>query len=153
MNNQSVFIEKQRLENTFKLKGEFLEDFELQAHWARYLCVLTSGFLESSVRHLLGSYARRQAGPSVANYVEYHLNSFQNPKSEKIVEIFKVFNPLWELRIRQFIDGERKDAIDSIVNNRHQIAHGRNAGISYVTIRRYYEKSLEVIEFLDELSA
>jgi RiboL-PSP-HEPN len=151
MKNLSVFKEKQRLDNTFKLRSDFLEDPELQAHWARYLCVLTSGFLESSIRHLLGDYSRKQASPSISNFVEYHLNSFQNPKSEKILELLKVFNPSWETLLRQHMEGERKDAVDSIVNNRHQIAHGRNAGISYVTMKRYYEKSSEVIEFLDDL--
>ena len=43
----------------------------------------------------------------------------------------------------------RKDAIDSIMANRHLIAHGKNSGISLVRVKDYLEKSIEVIEFIE----
>jgi hypothetical protein len=45
--------------------------------------------------------------------------------------------------------GARKDAVDSVVNNRNRIAHGENVGISYVRIKEYYDRVVEVIELID----
>jgi hypothetical protein len=45
-------------------------------------------------------------------------------------------------------DGRRKNAIDSIMANRHLIAHGRQAAISVVRVREYLKSSVEVVEFL-----
>jgi hypothetical protein len=60
------------------------------------------------------------------------------------------FDPLWAESVEQFMGDERKDAVDSIVNNRHQIAHGRSVGISYVTIKKYYEKAVEIVDFIEQ---
>lgn len=151
MNNRSVSQEKQRLDHTFQLIGTFSGDIELQSHWAKYLCVLTSGFLESSVRHLFGGYSLKKSNPIVSNYVGHNLDSFQNPKAEKILELTRFFNPEWEDQLRRHMEGERKDAINSIVITRHQIAHGRFVGITYARISAYYKNAVEVIEFLDNL--
>ena len=48
-------------------------------------------------------------------------------------------------------DGEiRKNAIDSIMNVRNQIAHGGTTGITVHRVREYLERSVEVIEFIED---
>jgi hypothetical protein len=46
-------------------------------------------------------------------------------------------------------DGRRKGAIDSIMSNRHLIAHGRASTISVARVRELLSISLEVIEYLE----
>ena len=46
-------------------------------------------------------------------------------------------------------DNGRKDAIDSIMSNRHLIAHGKDSTISLVRVSEYLKKSVEVVEFLE----
>ncbi len=46
-------------------------------------------------------------------------------------------------------DSSLKDAIDSIMNNRHRIAHGKHTSISVTRVREYIEKSVKVIEFIE----
>jgi hypothetical protein len=43
----------------------------------------------------------------------------------------------------------RKDAIDSIMNNRHLIAHGKDSGITVARVNDYLRKCIEVIEFIE----
>ncbi len=153
MNNLEAVRYRQRLDGLFKRIAAFGEDLELQAHWARYLCVLASGFLETSVRSIYGQYARTKSAPNVANYVEGQLKQFQSPKMENILELTRSFSPSWEERLRDAVDGEPKDAVDSIVANRHNIAHGRPVGITYHTIRSYYGNAIKVIELIDQQCA
>lgn len=149
MKNIEIVSRKQRLDNLFTSVAKLSEDFELQSHWARYLCVLVSGFLECSIRTLYAEYTRSKAAPYVANYVADQLKWFQNPKSEKIFELVRSFSSQWEEELKAYTEGERKDAIDSIVANRHLIAHGESVGITYARIQGYYERTLQVVEFIE----
>ena len=141
-----------RLDNLFKQFGSLPADNELlQAHWSRYLCVLVSGYIETSVRAILADYVRRQSSPTVNKYVSGQLESFQNAKPEKIYNLVGSFSEDWKNSLETQTEGRLKDAINSVVSNRHQIAHGRNSGISFVVIKGYYESSKEFIEILTSI--
>ena len=53
MKNIEVIRYQQRLDDLFKKIVAFAEDIELQSHWARYLCILVSGFLETLDGHFI----------------------------------------------------------------------------------------------------
>ena len=149
MKNQEISSNKQRLDNLFKKITAFSTDTDLQSHWARYLCILVSGFLETSVRIIYREYAKSKATPQVANFVEGKLEDFQNPKMEKILQLTGLFSKEWANELRLETEGELKDAVDSIANNRNQIAHGGSVGISYSQIKSYYDRAIEVIELIE----
>lgn len=126
------------------------EQFELQAHWARYLCVLAAGFIENALADIYSAYARSAASPSISNYVEATLGKVQNPKSKIFFQTAWAFNTEWEDTLKEFLDKDgRREAIDSIMANRHLIAHGKDSGISLVRVSEYLEKSVQVIEFIE----
>ena len=85
MKNQEINSNKQKLDHSFDKVKDFSADTYLQSHWARYLCILVSGFLESSVRIIYREYAKNKAIQQVGNFVEGKLEDFQNPKMEKII--------------------------------------------------------------------
>jgi hypothetical protein len=149
MKNKEIIRYQQRLDKLFdKIKD--IQDIELQSHWARYLCILVSGYIETSILSIYSDYAKKKASPNVSNFVSSILDRFQNPKMNKILELVHDFNPQWEAELKNFTDGELGDSVDSIVANRHNLAHGRqNVGISYVTIKKYYQNAIKVIELID----
>ena len=74
----------------------------------------------------------------------------QNPKAQRFVETAKAFNPQWGEDLESFLnDSGRKDAIDAVISNRHQIAHGRYSGITLVRVKDYLENCVQVIEFIE----
>jgi hypothetical protein len=114
----------------------------------RHLCVLTSGFLEVAVTEVLAEYATMRANPLVQRYVRKNLDQFQNPKLQKIVDLVSRFDPAWGMVFSQRVTAQQKDAVDSIVANRHLIAHGRQVGISLGNMREYYRGATQVVEVL-----
>lgn len=142
---------KQRLDNLFGQISAFSGNPELQSQWARYLCVLVSGFLEVSICATYNQFAKNSASPQVANFVKYQLDSFQNPKMGKIVELTRAFNSEWTTELETATEGELKDGVDSIVANRHQIAHGRDVGITYTRIKNYYEDAIKVVDLIEKM--
>lgn len=149
MRNREANQHKDRLDDLFKQVGE-VSDINLQGHWARYLCVLVSGFIEVSIRAILTEHVKNKSAPSVANYVVRGLDRFQNPNMERILQTLGAFNPAWADEIGKLTEGELKDAVDSVRANRNRIAHGGNVNIRYRTIAFYYDNAVKVIEIIEE---
>ena len=148
MKNIEVVRYQQRLDYLFE-KVEDITDFELKSHWARYLCILVSGYLEISVRAIYGKYASDKAHKNVVNYVSSRLERFQSPKMGNIIDLTRAFNPQWAEELENSTEGELKDSVDSVVANRHNIAHVRNIGISYTRVRDYYQNTTKVLELIE----
>ena len=151
MRSRTLSSQHQRLKWLLGQAKQFNSDqFELQAHWARYLCVLAAGFIENALADVYSAYARSSSSPSISNYVEATLGKIQNPKANRFLETARAFNTDWEDTLRDFLDKDgRREAIDSIMTNRHLIAHGKDSGISLVRVSEYLEKSVQVVEFIE----
>jgi hypothetical protein len=143
----AIHQQKQRLDELFKV-ARTLSDVEIQSHWSRYLCVLVSGFLENSVELCLSEYGKRGSNPAVSNFVSFKLRGFQNPKMGAILELFGAFNPDWKTQIETATQGKLSDSVNSIVGNRHKIAHGESVSLSMGALTGYYEDAAEVVEIL-----
>ncbi len=126
-------------------------DSELLGHWGRYLCILVAGLLENAISAIYYDFVHKSSSPHVRNYALIQLNKISNPKADRFLEIAGAFKEEWrtELTLLYANDAELKTAIDTIMNNRHQIAHGKDTGISVGTVTRYFEKSIEVLEFIE----
>lgn len=126
-------------------------DIEIQSHWAKYICVLSAGFLENALPELYTEYAQKSASSAVTSYVRTSISKIQNPKTARFIETAGAFKKEWEEELRAFADDEgRKDAVDSIMSNRHRIAHGKSSDLSMARIEDYLQKSIELIEFIEE---
>ena len=150
MKSQAVKQHKQRLDHIFLQVSAFSSAPELKSHWARYLCVLVSGFVETSIQTIFSEYAKKRSSPEVASYVESRLKRFQNPSMQRIINLIGEFNPVWRESFEMATDGEPKDAINSIVANRNNIAHGESVGITYSRIQQYYENAIKVVDLIDD---
>jgi hypothetical protein len=126
-------------------------NLELQADFAKFLCVRVSGLVEFSFRHILSEFARRRSTPSVASFVERQLERLNAPNYEQMVSTLALFDPDWRNTVNGFSLGARRAALDAVVSVRHAIAHGENTGITYKTISEYYKLALEYLDFLEQL--
>jgi hypothetical protein len=150
MRDIEVIRYQKRLDGLFSHVSLMRDNAELQSHWARYLCILLSGFLEVSVRSLYSGYAKTKAAPYVVNFVERNLERLQNPNMEKILSVAVAFSPEWEAELRAATEGELKDAVDSVVANRNRISHGQDVGITYVQIKEYYKSVNRVLDLVEQ---
>lgn len=142
---------QQRIDNLeVKAKTEPVSsDRELQAQIARFLCVLSSGLIEQALIITLDNHAKSLSQRRIAQFVSYKLSRIQNAKFEDILVTLGRFDPEWRDYFEENTSREIKDSIDSIVNNRNQIAHGGQAGISLTTFSGYYKSLKAFIADLD----
>lgn len=137
---------KTRLESTFATARSVSADPEVQSHFARYLCVLVSGYLEQAVKELLLDHTRRQSSPSVLRFVEAQIRRQTNMKSQRLIDLVGSFDPTWRADLETYIVDERKDAVDSVVTNRNRIAHGDSVGVTFTRISEYYQQVQLVVD-------
>ena len=125
----------------------------MQGHWGRYLCVMVAGLLEDGLQTIYSEFASESSSPQVAQYVGDTLNRVTNPKAGRFLEIAGAFNADWQQELDQFLESEsgvRRNAIDSIMNNRNQIVHGGSAQITVARVREYLGRSVEVLAFIEK---
>lgn len=142
---------RMRLDATFGRAPAPNADLEFQADFAKYLCVLVSGFLECAVEALLLDYVERRSAPEVALFVERQLKHWTNPTTEKIITLVAAFDPAWAAKSTAYLVDERKESLNSLVAIRHKVAHGESVGLSLRQVRGHYETAKEVTKFLADL--
>jgi len=142
---------KRRLDATFARAPQSNADPEVQSDSARYLCVLVSGYLENALVALLLDMASRRAAPELASFVERALDRWTNAHAEKISQLLGSFSSEWKAKTDAFLVDERRDAVNSLIALRHQIAHGESVGTSMVQVKQYYESVQDVIDFVADL--
>ena len=147
--NPILLSEKQRIDNLFDRISELPVNDEFHAHWSRYLCVLISGFIENAMRILLTEYSKNKSHPNVSNYVSKQIKGITNLNNERILQLLGSFDSKWRTVVEQKISDAQKDAIDSIVANRHNIVHGRSVGITITRVKNYYLSILSVISTIE----
>lgn len=142
---------KKRLDSTFARVPSALADIELQSDFARYLCVLVSGFFENAIIALVLDFAQRRSAPEVATFVERELEYWTNPNTEKICTLLGSFSPAWRKQSEAYLVDERKESVNSLVALRHRIAHGESVGTSLSQVKAYYQTILKVVDFVADL--
>ena len=126
---------------------------ELQSEWAKYLCVLAAGLLENAIKELYTEFAKRKVAAPIASYVSSSLSPIKNPKHDVFLRIAAAFNDGWKTELENYlIDNERGVAINSIISNRHLIAHGqsRNSSITVARLKDFLSRSIEALEFIEQ---
>ena len=152
MRNRDLSRELSRLNDLIKRTTFATEDIELQGHWGRYLCVVAAGFVENGLQTIYSDYAVNSASGPVARYVNSRLESVYNPNAQRFIDVAGSFNVAWR-ELEEFLqkdEGSRKEALDSIMNNRNQIAHGKSVGVTVHRVRDYIDRCVEVLEFIED---
>lgn len=146
----AVHRHEARLNSVFQ-RAATVADVEIQADLAKHLCVLVSGYLETSIYEMLRYYTGRRSSEQVLAYVDSQLQWFMNAKTGKILDLFGSFDADWRKRLETFLVDERKAAIDSTVDLRNQIAHGEWTGISLVRVSSYYATIKLVVREIEDI--
>lgn len=150
----TVFIDRHRKKLALLFKNVPADpsgSLEVQAHWARYTCIVMSGYIEDSVKELFRAYTIERVPTTVFNYVSAQLKSFQTADTDKISELVSRFDKAWSESFTTFLTEERRAAVNSVVGNRHRIAHGLDVQVTMSQLSQWYPKVNEVIDYLKEL--
>lgn len=137
--------------------GDVALELEVQAHWAKYNCVLISGFLEQSIKEILLEHVTATSQPRVRRYVEQGWPTSKNMKTDAIREILEKFDYTWGEKFTGWVsEDERKKEVNEIIKWRNDIAHGNEANTNNVTrgsVASKFKVACDLVDFVEGLPA
>lgn len=146
----SAYRYKQKLDALFE-KVDAIDDLELKSEWACYLCARTSGFVETSVESILSEYAEEKSTSEVANYVASTLERFTSANRANIAAVLRRFDESWTSQFEERMTGSLPGSLNSVISNRHRIAHGDDVSLSYVRMKDFYVDVVEVVKIIGDI--
>ena len=147
----SYFKLDQKIDYLLKRVRDSEFDDLLRSHLANYVCILLSGLLETAIREIISIHCESKTIPTISNFVKSRLEQFQNPDPERIANLLASFDPKLKERLENFWSGEVKDAIGSIVGNRHLIAHGRDTSLTLSRVSDWFASTRRLIVFIQSV--
>ena len=143
---------ERRLDETFARVARVpATEMELRSDYARYLCVLVSGYAEAAVSAIATRHCSQRSSPSVARFAERSLRRVQNLKAEKLLQLVGAFDPAWRAQLAEYVEGARREALDSVVDLKNHVAHGGSVGVTYAQAKEYYNCVREVVQYVARL--
>jgi len=106
--------------------------------------------LQKAIQELATECCRRQSSPAVQRYASAQIKNFQNPNSERVLQLVGSFDSSWRINLQDQYAPEL-EACASVVALRHQIAHGGSVSVSYDRIREYYNSVQMIVDALADL--
>ena len=102
---------------------------ENQARLAQLITVWICGYLEVTCRDVLLSYVEEHSNDaSVVRFASQNLRRIRNPSTQGILDLVKSFDKDRAEKLGNCIRGQVAESINSVVESRQGIAHGRPVG-------------------------
>ena len=115
------------------------------------VCVTICGSLEYCLKGIFVEYSRRHSGNRLHRAIERLCDSFQNPKSTKVLEMVKLFDKDFGRELELLWEGEQeaeKSYLDNLVGDRIEIAHRKknHVGVSTGKLENYYKAYSQILD-------
>lgn len=120
-----------------------------------YALIKSCGTIEYVFKSIVADYFSISTIPQIHTYIDNTVREgYSSPKYDNICRLIRKFDDKWTKAFKQNIEDHPNknkiiDSINSLVNNRHQFAHGKNPTVSFKEIQNYYSDSVEVLNILD----
>ena len=126
-------------------------DSEVVSHFTAYLCVKTSGYVESSLRTILLDYVDSTISEQrLVNFVESRLTRTLNPRKRAILDLAGEFDQDWKNGLDLSIGNDLARSLSEIAKMRNDISHGRDVDLSLKDLKYHFENAKRVVEVIDE---
>lgn len=145
-----IEIQERKLDDLFHL-FQSVQDEELQAYLAKFLCVRTSGFIETSFKNLINDYINGTCPKPIQKYVSIKVKGVTNLSYERLLTTMNSLDTEWANSLKARTTEEQRSALNSVISNRNNIAHGENDSISYELMKGYYKSVKEIVGHLKQI--
>ena len=142
-----------QIEDVFERAIGFDREPDIQADYARYLCILVTGFLEQAVVRAILSYVDALGDPNLSRYVAETLRRPGSMQAREILRLVGSFNEGWQTQLDDKLTTRHREAIGSLYASRNKVAHGEDVDLAYRQVRGDYDLVLEAIDFLEDTVA
>lgn len=124
-------------------------DIEVRGHLARLAVIRLSGFVETSVRHMVNGYLDQHSSHRVLQFAQQQVGKLPNLNPTKLEQLVGAFDATWKQELTDFLAiDERRQTLGNLIGARHQLAHGGSTAISTAKVHTYHKVADESVAFL-----
>lgn len=140
------------LNNQFKIVKN-VSDEEQKSMLTKYLCVRVAGLLEAFIKAQISEYTNGRVPKEIERYISSKFKDITNLKCKKLREVLDSFSNDWAVEFDAYTANheQQKNSLDSIITNRHNIAHGQVGNLSFLNMQQYYDDVKLIITKLDNI--
>ena len=146
MKRQQLQAEFDRLKYQISIikKRAGIDQDELISLSSQQICVSICGSLEQMLKQIFIEYAKQRSDSRIYRPIEKICESYQNPKTTKILELVGLFDSEFEAKLKRQWEGEceiEKEHLNNLVDDRITIAHRKKVHIdvSSSKLQNYFD--------------
>lgn len=145
--------QQRKLEVLFDEVSKLEEDDFFKPHLSKYLCVQVTGFLENVIKELLFDFHDHTCKYETMRFINNKLKNYSAIKHGQISDLLNSFSKEWDETYLNSFPKEISESLNSVVAQRHLIAHGQEAGsnITYSQISKYFGDLKIIISELENI--
>lgn len=139
--------------DSLKTKTENEEDEEVKSYLVKLLCVRTAGLLEVFLKTRISEYSNGKVPNEINRFLTLKFRDITNLRSSKFEDVLTSFSVSWGDMFRAYLNNheQEKTSLDSVIAQRHNIAHGQPSNIGSASMVQYYTDVKSIVLFLDTI--
>ncbi len=129
-------------------------DPEIQSFFARYIVVAASGVYEDCIERLFSDFARLFGDPKVTTFFSNVLDAhFRNPKYDELKKWLNYLDPSFGTQLDSSLGGSLRsnEALNSIVANKNQVAHGSPCTATLGDVKNYHKRIVPIFDAMENM--
>ena len=130
-----------------------VDDEEIKNSLVKLLCVRTAGLLEVFLKTRISEYSNGKVPKEINRFMTTKFKDITNLRSFKFLEVLSSFSENWGRKFNEYLEEheQEKSSLDSVVAQRHMIAHGQSSNISQNYMFQYFDDVKNIVSFLDTI--
>ena len=139
--------------DSLKTKTENENDEEVKSYLVKLMCVRTAGLLEVFLKTRISEYSKGKMPPEINRFLTSKFKDITNLKSSKFEDVLNSFSVDWRDKFRSYLDDHEQEklSLDSVIAQRHNIAHGQPSNIGLASMVQYYDDVKSIVVYLDTI--
>lgn len=137
--------------DNLKKKIDEVDDDEVKSSLLKLFCIRTAGLLEVFLKTRISEYSKGKVPKEINRFMTAKFKDITNLKSTKFIDVLNSFSVEWSDNFKDYLEEheQEKDSLDSIISQRHNIAHGQSSNIGQVAMGQYFEDVKHIVTYLD----
>lgn len=132
-----------------RMSGE-QDDFK-KAVYAKWLVMLTAGYVEKSLQSIMKTYAENRGNKNVSDFVSRQISRYLSINMDKLREVIGSFSKSWVDDLDAKATISQVEAINSVKTLRDQFAHGSDNGVRWSTATGYWNEVKKLMENVNDI--
>ncbi|MDJ0376727.1 HEPN domain-containing protein [Cryobacterium sp. PH31-L1] len=139
------------IDSIILLAGE-TDELVARGYLEQFAVVRLSGFIESSVGHMVHGYLEENAAYRVRSFGKRQTERLPSMSPENLEQLVSSFDSDWAATLTEYLArDENRQTLSNLIGARHALAHGSATNVSGSLLRQYHRVAESIVQLLEDM--